>query len=64
MNLLDAFRKCSICRKKRKKDCAQVVIEAVMKYFGYNRNKAKEAIRILSPEQIEDIKEKNNGGGV
>jgi hypothetical protein len=29
MNLLDAFRKCSICRKKRKKDCAQVVIEAV-----------------------------------
>ena len=35
-----------------------------MKYFGYNRNKAKEAIRILSPEQIEDIKEKNNGGGV
>ena len=39
-------------------------LEAVMKYFGYNRNKAKEAIRILSPEQIEDIKEKNNGGGV
>jgi hypothetical protein len=27
-NILDAFRKCAICRKKRKKDCAQVVIEA------------------------------------
>jgi hypothetical protein len=39
-------------------------IDAVMKYFGYNRNKAKDAIRILSPEQIEEIKEKNNGGGV
>ena len=29
MSILDAFRKCAICRKKRKKDCATVVVEAV-----------------------------------
>jgi hypothetical protein len=39
-------------------------LDAVVKYFGYNRTKAKEVIKLLSPEQIEEIKIKNEGGGV
>jgi len=39
-------------------------LDAVVKYFGYNRTKAKEVIKLLSPEQIEEIKRKNEGGGV
>lgn len=33
-------------------------LDATMKYFSYNRTRAKEVIRLLSPEQLEDIKEK------
>lgn len=39
-------------------------LDAVVKYFGYNRIKAKEVIKLLSPEQLEEIKRKNEGGGV
>ena len=58
----------SIRPKKRFSKWAKKVedenLDAVMQYFGYNRNKAKEAIRLLSPTQLEQIKEKNSGGGV
>lgn len=33
-------------------------LQAVMQYYGYNVNKAKEALSILSPTQIEIIKTK------
>lgn len=33
-------------------------LQAVMQYYGYNVNKAKEALSILSPTQIEKIKTK------
>jgi len=39
-------------------------IECVKEYFGYSNEKAKEALRILSDEQIALIKEKLEKGGV
>ena len=39
-------------------------IEAVKKYYGYNNEKAQQALRILTKEQIKYIKDKLNTGGV
>jgi hypothetical protein len=39
-------------------------IECVKIYFGYSNAKAKEALRILTDEQIADIKTKIDTGGV
>jgi hypothetical protein len=39
-------------------------IECVKLYFGYSNEKAKEALRILTDEQIALIKEKTEKGGV
>ena len=39
-------------------------IECVKTYFGYSDAKAKEALRILTDEQIADIKTKIDTGGV
>ena len=39
-------------------------IECVKIYFGYSNSKAKEALRILTDEQIADIKTKIDTGGV
>ena len=39
-------------------------IECVKKYFGYNYEKAKDALRILNDEQIAEIKAKTTKGGV
>ena len=38
-------------------------MECVKEYFGYSNQKAKEALRILSDEQIAEIKAKTNKGG-
>ncbi len=38
-------------------------IDVVKEYFGFSNRKAKEAIDILSPEQIEEIKGKLSKGG-
>jgi hypothetical protein len=38
-------------------------IECVKTYFGYSNAKAKEALRILSDEQIAEIKRKTDKGG-
>ena len=38
-------------------------LECVKEYFGYSNQKAKEALRILSVEQIAEIKAKTNKGG-
>ncbi len=58
----------SIRPKKRFSKWAKKVddenLDAVVKYFGYNRTRAKEVIKLLSPEQIEEMKRKNEGGGV
>lgn len=39
-------------------------IEAIKTYFGYSDRKALEALRILTKEQITDIKQKTSTGGV
>jgi hypothetical protein len=39
-------------------------IECVKTYFGYSNQKAKEAMRILTDEQIAEIKIKTDKGGV
>ena len=44
---------------KNKKDSD---IQAVMKYYGYNVNKAKEALSILTSTQLEHIKQKVEEG--
>ena len=45
---------------KKKKD---VDLELVMKYFGYNANKAKSALSILTPDDLKTIKKKLDEGG-
>lgn len=39
-------------------------VEAVMEYFGYNRTKAEQALKILSKENIAMIYDLRNKGGV
>jgi hypothetical protein len=39
-------------------------IECVKLYFGYSNEKAKEALRILTDEQVAEIKIKTTKGGV
>ena len=56
-------------RKKRsyspwlKKDKAEN-LDLIKQYFGYNNDKARDALRILTKDQIELIKSKLNTGGV
>ena len=38
-------------------------IDAVKKYYGYSNEKAQQALRILTKDQIEYIKQKLNTGG-
>lgn len=38
-------------------------LELVKQYYGYSTEKAKQALRILSPEQLEMIRSKMNTGG-
>ena len=45
-------------KKEKVKD-----LEVVKQYYGYSNEKAKQALRILSPTQLTYIKEKLNRGG-
>lgn len=38
-------------------------VEVVKEYYGYNHEKAQAALRILTPDQIQHIKEKLEKGG-
>jgi hypothetical protein len=38
-------------------------IEVVKQYYGYNNQKARQVLPLLSPEQITIIKQKVNKGG-
>lgn len=58
----------SIAKKKRfskwaKKDKATESLKLVQEYFGYSSEKAKEALSILSDEQLKLIEQKLNKGG-
>ena len=39
-------------------------LDAVMRCYGYNIDKAKSALSILSPDQVKKIKEKLDEGGL
>ena len=58
----------SVTKKKRfskwaKKDKATESLLLVQEYYGYSSEKAKEALSILSDEQLNEIKQKLNKGG-
>ena len=58
----------SIAKKKRfskwaKKDKATESLKLVQEYFGYSSEKAKEALSVLTDEQLNEIKQKLNKGG-
>ena len=58
----------SVAKKKRfskwqKKDKATDSLLLVQEYFGYSSEKAKEALSILSDEQLKLIEQKLNKGG-
>lgn len=61
------FLMSSIRKKKRFskwfKPQADIDLQAVQEYFGYNTQRAREALNILSKEDIEDIKQKLFKGG-
>lgn len=38
-------------------------LDAVIQYYGYNREKAEQALSLLSPEQLEELKQRLNKGG-
>ncbi len=46
------------CKKEKVKD-----LDLVKKYYGYSNEKAIQALRILTPDQLNYIKEKLNKGG-
>ena len=60
--LLNIVRKRKRFSKWNKPD-EVVNLEAVKEYYGYSNEKAKSILSILSPEQIEIIKERTYKGG-
>lgn len=58
----------SIPKKKRfskwhKKETEPKSLQLVMEYFNYSSEKAKEALKVLSPEQLKVIETKLDKGG-
>lgn len=58
----------TIARKKRfskwhKKDAQSESLQMVMQYYGYSTEKAKEALKVLSADQLQTIKLKFETGG-
>lgn len=60
--LLNIVRKKKRFAKWNKKEY-ESELEAVKEYYGYNDTKALQALKILSNDQIEEIKIKINKGG-
>ena len=54
-----------VAQSKKKKDAVTVkYLSVVKRYFGYNDEKARDAINILNPVQLELIASTLNEGGV
>jgi len=62
--LLNSIRSMKRPFKKWQKLEIDENLECVKTYFGYSNQKAKEALRILTDEQIDEIKRKTDKGGV
>ena len=50
--------------KWAKRSADEDAVNAIIEYYGYSRQKAVEAVSILTPEQVEDIKRRVDKGGV
>jgi hypothetical protein len=61
--LLNSIAKRKRFSKWQKKDKATDSLLLVQEYYGYSSDKAKEALRILSDEQLKLIEQKLNKGG-
>ena len=61
--LLNSIAKRKRFSKWQKKDKATDAILLVQEYYGYSSDKAKEALRVLSDEQLKLIEQKLNKGG-
>ena len=62
--LLNTIRPMKRPFKKWQKSEVDKDIECVKVYFGYSNQKAKDALRILTHEQINEIRRKTDKGGV
>jgi len=49
---------------KKKKTTTDPAFEQVKEYYKYNDKRTKEALAILTKEQLDIIKNKNNKGGI
>lgn len=61
--LLNTIPKKKRFSKWHKKDAETKAIQLVMEYFGYSSEKAKEAVSVLTKEQLAVIEEKLQKGG-
>ena len=59
INIVRSRKRFSPWGKKKKIDD----LELVKRYYGYSYEKAKQALEILTPQQINFIKDKLNTGG-
>ncbi len=50
--------------EKKEREQEQALISLVSAYYGYSNVRAKEALKILNDEQINDIKSRMSKGGV
>ena len=58
----------NIVRKRKRfskwlKNTVESYVEVVKEYYGYNNQKARQALTLLTPEQINVLKQKVNKGG-
>ena len=58
----------NIVRKRKRfskwlKNTVESDVEVVKEYYGYNNQKARQALTLLTPEQINVLKQKVNKGG-
>jgi hypothetical protein len=60
--LFNSIRKSKRFSKWSKKDNSKD-IESIIEYFDYSRKKAEEALRVLTADQIKQIKKKLEKGG-
>lgn len=61
--LLNSIPKRKRFSKWAKKEAEPKYLKEVMEYYGYSITKAKEALRVLTDEQLTMIEEKLNKGG-
>ena len=62
--LINTIRSMKRDFKPWQKSKTDIDLESVKTFFGYSNEKAKEAMKLLTPEQITEIKIRTDQGGV